>query len=1198
MANDAQLYSMVYTDELTKLLNRRCMREMVPDIIKSAAQREINFAFFVFDLDDFKSINDTYGHYAGDKALVHFANLLIRVFKGRGMPIRYAGDEFVGIVIGVNRELALRFGKILLEFINSNPFYMKDKQLPVSCSIGASVFPFDGEDLLTLFEKADEALYLSKREGKGKISVFPKSGKLLTPEKLDSILETPPIIGRDSILQFVDEHISLEGDPKVIPIIFGGPGSGKSRILKYAKDVALEKLKFCITLCGYTFWQSEPYLAILQGLGRLMDESKELKGIIISRLTPTQRELIFSKLKMVDQLEERESQLSPIYSSELFEALGNILIVLRGLGDGAILLDEANLIDKPSLQFLDSVFSEEGGGALHFLTTISATDKNRQDEMILELLEGLKNFARNATFVKKILTPLKLEDLRNLVYKIFDGKLIDKETEHILHRSSKGNPLFIIQLLSLLLETEKIKTLEGEWDMSNVKPEDIPITLEEILQQRVEKMDPDLVRILQIAAVLGDRINVHDLSNFTGINIQRIIDAINIAKKSLIVEESPNQEEFIFSHRVNRVALYQMLSDDERKKFHSRAVKFLESSGEAQDTLLGKLAYHYQLMGDIEKASELLTAYNQNMQSVLISESLRKMLQKKALAKFLLDDKPLTPEQFNACNTFAKWMRVTIQNIKLYPPENVNVQKSIDELYKLISELLEEELEVLGISFTSNTMLCNGQEMPHELANEKLYLEIYSLFRNYGLNGVIFLRDFTKDELMKFLLQFTYKPVQIANRWDEIIESLNLNKIYPDKTVFVAIGEQEITLGHKGRVIAHTVESVSSRQTDEEKNIENIQALLDRFIEEKEDLLEKLNSEEIDTEEIRDLIEILQNLPKESEPLAPDHLTVADSYDEEAKTDEEEFAKEQYADDLSPETEQIAEESVSSAEGYLSDTSLSNLDAFKSKPLVSEHFRSIIQEMTIGTPELIKNATQNFLKQEPHNLTDEFFNAILKLRDDTFRRYSARALANLGGKVLDMFLAKINSDLSKKELIRFFSVADLFTNNQLLIGRVRDIINKRRELDAEIFNFISNSPKGRINLLLIDLEKIVSDNLLHIEILDLIAERRVIESEPYLIKYIKNRYFWEKRPNSTIQIHVCSVLGKFGTNEAIEALIKTAKPQSSFFLSSSKRDEVRAAATKALLELEPTKKINDALEKLENDKSQLIKNVFKAKSEE
>ncbi len=1169
MANDAQLYSMVYTDELTKLLNRRCMREMVPDIIKSAAQREINFAFFVFDLDDFKSINDTYGHHAGDKALVHFANLLVRVFMGRGMPIRYAGDEFVGLVIGVNRELALRFGEILLDFIHSNPFYMKDKLLPVSCSIGASVFPFDGEDLLTLFEKADEALYLSKREGKSKISVFPKSGKLLTPEKLDSILETPPIMGRDSILQFVDEHISLKGDPKVFPIIFGGPGSGKSCILKYGKDVALEKLKFCITLCGYTFWQSEPYLAILQGLGRLMDESKELKDIIISRLTQTQRELIFSKLKMVDQLEETESQSSPIYSSELFEALGNILIVLRGLGDGAILLDEANLIDKPSLQFLDSVFSEEGGGALHFLGSISATDKNRQDEMILEFLEGLKNLARN-----------------------------DEETERILHRSSKGNPLFIIQLLSLLLETEKIKTLEGEWDMSNVKPEDIPITLEEILQQRVEKMDPDLVRILQIAAVLGDRINIHDLSNFTGINIQRIIDAINIAKKSLIVEESPNQEEFIFAHRVNRVALYQMLSDDERKKFHSRAVKYLESSGEPRDTLLGKLAYHYQLMGDIEKASELLTAYNQNMQSVLISETLRKMLQKKALAKFLLDDKPLTQEQFKACDTFAKWIRVTIQSIKLYPPENVNVQKSIDELYKLISELLEEELEVLGISFTSNTLLCNGQEMPHELANEKLYLEIYSLFRNYGLNGVIFLRDFTKGELMNFLLQFTYKPVQIANRWDEIIESLNLNKIYPDKTVFVAIGEQEITLGHKGRVIAHTVESVSSPQTDEEKNIENVQSLLDRFIKEKDNLLEKLNSEKIDTEEIRNLVEILQNLPKESEVLVPDHITVADSYEEEAKTDEEEFVEEQYADDLSPETEQIAKEPVSSAEGYLSDTSLSNLDAFESKPLVSEHFRSIIQEMNIGTPEQIKNVTQNFLKQEPHNLTDEFYNAILKLRDDTFRRHSARALANLGGKVLDIFLVKINSDLSKNELIRFFSVADLFTNNQLLIGRVRDIINKRRELDAEIFNFISNSPKGRINLLLIDLERIVTDNLLHIKILDLIAARRVIESEPYLIKYLKNRYFWEKRSNSTIQIHVCSVLGKFGTNEAIDALIKTAKLQSSFFLFSSKRDEVRAAATKALLGLEPTKKINDALRILENDKSQLIKNVFKAKSEE
>ncbi|HDG67595.1 MAG TPA: GGDEF domain-containing protein, partial [candidate division Zixibacteria bacterium] len=212
-ASDAhkQLLKMLYTDELTRIYNRRYLKEQIPRYLAQAKQKNLPVAFYVFDLDNFKGINDTYGHQTGDKALVHFAKIIVGTFKRAGIPIRYAGDEFVVVAPGVDRQRAKALGEMVEKGLSATPLVVEGKQIKLGCSIGVAIFPANGEDVDTLFERADEALYISKHQGKGRVTIYPESGKLLTPEKLDSILSSPYIVGRDEILSFVDSHFTPQG---------------------------------------------------------------------------------------------------------------------------------------------------------------------------------------------------------------------------------------------------------------------------------------------------------------------------------------------------------------------------------------------------------------------------------------------------------------------------------------------------------------------------------------------------------------------------------------------------------------------------------------------------------------------------------------------------------------------------------------------------------------------------------------------------------------------------------------------------------------------------------------------------------------------------------------------------------------------------------------------------------------------------
>jgi len=279
-----ELENLIYTDELTRIHNLRYLREQIPIYLDQAKSQGDSVAFLLFDIDDFKNINDSYGHLVGDKALAHFINIIGERINQKGIPIRYAGDEFIVIMPNMDKKMAKQLAEGIQKRMAETPLEIDHKEITIECSIGVSLYPHDGENWKILFEKADEALYAAKEQGKSKIVVNPDSGKLLTPSKLNSILDAPYIVGRDTLIQFLKGHLSEEGNPQTFPVLLGGEGAGKTRLLRLAREIAQEKLAFTLYTKGYPYWQSDLYGAVFGALSSLFDQKRKISDHLFSRI--------------------------------------------------------------------------------------------------------------------------------------------------------------------------------------------------------------------------------------------------------------------------------------------------------------------------------------------------------------------------------------------------------------------------------------------------------------------------------------------------------------------------------------------------------------------------------------------------------------------------------------------------------------------------------------------------------------------------------------------------------------------------------------------------------------------------------------------------------------------------------------------------------------------------------------------------
>ena len=170
-SNEQRFRYMAQHDALTGLYARTVLLERLEEEIKRAARSGGSLALFMIDVDGFKQINDSMGHAVGDEVLAALSKRILNSVRETDTVARMGGDEFIALLPGVRGALeAEKIAAHLLEAVSA-PFAVGGEAIPVSVSIGVTVFPEGGKDGAELLRSADVAMYRAKALGRNRCQV-------------------------------------------------------------------------------------------------------------------------------------------------------------------------------------------------------------------------------------------------------------------------------------------------------------------------------------------------------------------------------------------------------------------------------------------------------------------------------------------------------------------------------------------------------------------------------------------------------------------------------------------------------------------------------------------------------------------------------------------------------------------------------------------------------------------------------------------------------------------------------------------------------------------------------------------------------------------------------------------------------------------------------------------------------------------
>lgn len=201
---EAALHRMAYHDDLTGLQNYRALLQFLGALLAAGQP----FAVMMIDVDRFKSVNESWGRESGDALLISVTARLRDHLPKNAKLFRYGGDQFAVVLQSLSEAEVLGFAEMLLQRFEE-PFELKQHPLSMSVSIGIAIHPEDGAEIDTLFTKADNAMYFSKRHGRNTFTLYRATGKVNAGQRVHLEIELRSALRKGEIYAVYQPQIDL-----------------------------------------------------------------------------------------------------------------------------------------------------------------------------------------------------------------------------------------------------------------------------------------------------------------------------------------------------------------------------------------------------------------------------------------------------------------------------------------------------------------------------------------------------------------------------------------------------------------------------------------------------------------------------------------------------------------------------------------------------------------------------------------------------------------------------------------------------------------------------------------------------------------------------------------------------------------------------------------------------------------------------
>ena len=742
--------SLIFEDELTGLYNRRFLHNYFQRNINWDSLEQSPVSLIMTDLDRFKTINDTYGHAAGDLALTHIAKILKEVVGEKFLAIRYAGDEFIILLPQSDKDAALSVGERVIRAVHNSPLRLESGvEIPLGLSLGIASAPADARDQNALIQKADTALYYAKKAGRNRLAnagdippqdVFVKTALYQ--------LNGARVAGRRSQFSAVAEALKRfsRRQPQFL-LIEGAPGIGKTVFLKtIQKSVGQSKSVCLVYVSGIPQELFRPYYLLGNIVLNLLNRRDDKGESIISGLSMEERHCLSPVLsRAVKEGEETEVEGEKSFREGIFKTLIQVIYKLAEGKPTVILLDDLQFSDEATLLTLLRMMQAKDV-PLFVCGTTDTLQKGGGGEHDI-MTRFLATACKEVEINRVLLSPLNKADIGHHLRGMFPGITWPKDFPGDLELLTQGNPLFLSEIVRKLVMDGKITLSGQDWVIHPIEKGYLPKSLEEIVRQKISALDKENRQLLDHASIFGNSVPFSALTGSSETSEARILEFLDDAASQGLLSSSfhANDETIRFLSRAVLDITYGEIREDERKALHERVGEYQESLYE-RDLLpsAATLAYHFKRSAKQSKARAYEQIQADHNKSVFNAEEAAHYVVGD-LSDPIPKESPLDQESAALIPNVLRALLLALRNIRLYPAESKSVAVA-NQLAKDAVDKILSKSDRFSMFEVDRALMVNGTKV--DVSEFRAFADSFlRTLEVLELKGIVFKKGLTREEL-------------------------------------------------------------------------------------------------------------------------------------------------------------------------------------------------------------------------------------------------------------------------------------------------------------------------------------------------------------------------------------------------------------------------------------------------------------------